>query len=128
MSRLRAVRHQLASEVSEALGVPVRTHPPGTPAGGTGHVRASLDGYVDTRTTPATWCRPLVDLSVVLVAPSGDWESAIDWLDEQVDCLLTVFKSRVVSVGGHGRLDAGTGQLVAVEVRFNPRTLEESAS
>lgn len=126
MSRLRHHRHHLAGEVAAALGIPVRTHPPGTPTGGTAHIRSSLDGsYVDTRTSPATWARPLVDLSVVLIAPSGDWESAIDWLDEQVDVLLAAFKTRIVSVGGHGRLDSGSGQLVAIEVRFAPATLKE---
>lgn len=128
MSRLRDARVALAAELEAVLGVPVRSHPPGMPAGGTGHVRASLDGtYVDTRTSPATWTRPLVGLSLVLIAPSADWESAIDWLDAQLEPLLAAMKTRVASVGGHGRLDAGTGQLVAVEVRFAPFTLKETS-
>lgn len=124
MSRLHAAKHALADEIRSALGIVVSCYPPTTPAGETAHVRASVDGqYVDTRTSPATWQRPLVGLAVVLIAPSAEWEPAIDWLDGCTECLLDVFKTRIESVSGPGRLDGG--QLVAQEVRFAPFTLKE---
>lgn len=122
MSRLHNAKQAFAVEVGAALGVVVSCYPPTNPVGETAHIRAALDGpYLDTRISPATWGRPLVGLAVVLIAPSAEWEPAIDWLDEQIETLLAVFKSRIESVSGPGRLDGG--QLVAQEIRIAPFTL-----
>lgn len=124
MSRLKAARHALAGEVAAALGIPVIEYPPATSRGETAFIRAASDGlYVDTRTSPATWSRPLVGLAVVLVAPSQEWEPALDWLDCRIEILVDVFHTRVESVSSPGRLDGG--QLVAVEIRIAPFTLKE---
>lgn len=133
-------RVRLAELVQAILNVPTVPTIPGTPRGGTAFVHPARGGqYLDfTAEAAATFEKPALALGATLLAPTGNWEKALDWIDDKVadlqagllqltDPLLPgVRRPWIRSVGEPGILDAA--QLLAVVLTFSPIYLSELRS
>lgn len=130
-SRLVEIRTQLAAVLAAATGVPFARSVPATARAGSGYIRPQLGTtYLDFTAGAATFKRPALNLAAVLIAPTGDWIGANDWIDEQVTNIATaldavktlpngVQRPMIAAIGPPGLLDVGTS-LLAVELTFTP--------
>lgn len=133
-------RVALAEVVQAILEVPTVPTVPGTPRANTAfiHPARGVD-YLDFVDEAATFERPALFLGATLIAPTGAWEKALDWIDDKVsnlqagllqwtDPLLpAVRRPWIRKVGEPGILDAGAN-LLAVVLTFTPVYLAELSS
>ncbi len=89
------LRRELAEFLHDVLGadMPVLPSPPAELRGGSAFVSGQPAGYVSHRESGATFCKPVVKLRIVVVAPANDWPARHDWLDEQHDLIADALQS-----------------------------------
>jgi hypothetical protein len=81
--------------------------------------------------SPATFCRPVIYLGVVVVGPTKDWSLAAEWLDERVELAVAALAANptldgrvshlsLSAISEPGLVSTSTGDFLAAELRLAP--------
>lgn len=135
MTALSDFREDVADAVGDLLGIPCTARWNGNVEPNTAHVRWGADSgpWLTFDTEQATFCGPEVSTTVVLMANSTDYGSALDWLECHVVTLAAGLGRNgatamprsgrrcppVLDVSEPGRLDEDH-QILAVSVQLVP--------
>lgn len=127
--------HDVRRELARVLGVALVCDPalpaiPSTLTAGSLYVRpqSGLD-YV-TFDERSTFCRPSVNLSVVVVGPTKDWAMAAEWLDQRAELAVEALRAdptlggrvsrlSLAAVSEPGLVTTSTGDFLAAELRLS---------
>lgn len=124
MSQQADIREAFAELLSQHLDIPIAVFVPGTLRTATGYLQHSSP-YMDFRGDGATFGRPAMLLSLVLVSPVPDWDRAMTWVDEKVELLRAIpptliagrHRPQLSTVNALGVLD---NKALAFEITFTP--------
>lgn len=127
---LHDVRRALATALGSALGCdPALPAIPSTLTAGSLYVRPQSGADYIAWDDRSTFCRPSVNLSVVVVGPTKDWVAAAEWLDERVELAVDALKAdptlggltshmSLASISEPGLVTTSTGDFLAAELRL----------
>lgn len=124
------VRQALAAALGDALACdPALPAIPSTLTAGSLYVRPQSGVDYVTFDDRSTFCRPSLNLSVVIVGPTKDWLRAAEWLDERAELAIAALRldptlgGRVShlslsSISEPGLVSTSTGDFLAAELRL----------
>lgn len=124
----RQIRTEFAELLAGLLDIQVDPFAPTQLRTGSGFI-VNGDPYLSHIDEQATFRRPVLRLSLLLVAPAIDMESATDWIDDRYQVLLAqLAANRQAKVGGAVRptpidvteFGVVDGKAIAFQVRFTP--------
>lgn len=124
----KTIRADLAQLCAGILDIPVVDFVPATLRTGAGYLSLGTP-YLSHDDERATFTRPVMRLTLVLIAPNVDWSRSMDWVDEKYTQLCAgLAADRQAKVGGITRptptemvsLGVADGKAIAFEIRFTP--------